>query len=126
MKRAASTIAAFILAPSIPAIIALIPFAFQRGTWAEAWHAIAIAYSLFAIAEIALGIPVFFLGKWLEAINWKSCMIAGFVAGSIMGLYISGGLLYLMSVNLIIIGLFGLPGALSGLLFWVIWRAGHV
>ena len=122
--------AAFLLAPLIPPLIMIIPSAIAvlRGNiaygFSEVAHSALLGYAISALATVLLGIPAFLFGKWLGRIRWRGASIAGFVIGLIVGLHIGG--YYLDSLSLLLsIFLFGIPGAFSGWVFWLIWSLGH-
>jgi hypothetical protein len=128
---------AFVIAPLVPAIVAIIlptfvgiflPIKDERWFNLEAVQSAPLLYSVSAIAEVVLGLPAFFLGKWLGLIRWWSASVVGFVIGDLMMLYLQGGMMPAYLPSREVYGFFalsGVPGALSGLAFWLIWSLGH-
>jgi len=73
------------------------------------------AYLAASAHMLVLGIPAFLLGKRLDAIRWWSCIIVGFVIGSLpMAIWMQG--------EWVVFVPWGLFGAIGGLAFWLLWR----
>ena len=84
-----------------------------------------IFYFYAAWAAVILGLPSFLLLRKLGAIRWWSASLVGLIVG-ILGLaFVSPRGMYSLSTDLGLCVLWGSIGALSAVVFWVIWRRGH-
>jgi hypothetical protein len=75
-----------------------------------------VFYPFVAIFAVALGLPAFFLFRWLGILNWWSTLLAGFVIGIAALTIVSHQIVqgrYLL--------LYGGIGAAAAAVFWVVW-----
>src|SRR5688572_25130918 len=89
-------IASFLVAPSIPAVVAAVTVGVNiwPGTWAEFVALVMVFFVAYAVAfahTFFLGIPAFLLGVRFHTISWWSCILVGFVIGSLpLSLWMQG------------------------------------
>lgn len=113
-----ATILGFMGAAIVPALATAIADAQGRGGVSVLATLTLIYYPFSIVFFFWLAIPMYFLFKKHRLIRWWSASAMGLLAGLSIGL-----LLYWprMSFVLFYVGV----GALSGLVFWFIWRLGH-
>ncbi len=115
----------FLIVPTIPATIFTGIFIAQAPKMAfEKANVVGVlfllAYVLAAGHVFVLGIPSFLLGKWLNTINWWSCIIMAFLIGGLPNT------IWTLQARsefdwsaFIPWGLFGVSG---GFVFWLLWK----
>jgi hypothetical protein len=86
------------------------------------WAAIFYGYSLFFAC--ILGAPLFLVLLRFSLVRLWSAALAGLLVGVVVLIVLSLPFDPTRSGNVKAMGLFGLTGALSGSLFWLIWRTG--
>jgi hypothetical protein len=112
--------ASFLVAPSIPALVGAISVGVSLwpGTWAGFIALVMVFFIAYAIAfahTFILGIPAFLLGIKFHAIYWWSCILVGFVIGSLpLSLWMQGTWQVFLA--------WGFFGAMGGFAFWLLWR----
>jgi hypothetical protein len=121
MKQGVSTIAGFTIAPLIPAFLATIGAIpevgysiIYLGVWAIYF------YMCSTIITLMLGVPAYFIGRWLRLVRWWSASIVGFIIGALAYLIIQWLLLvysYATAPLNVATGLFGVYGTWR--LFWI-------
>jgi hypothetical protein len=104
MKRKTAILVAFLVIPIIPCI--------GMGIRTGEIHAVFVFYIPSLFFSFLLGFPAFLLTKYLRVIKWWSSVIAGVIIGALPALKDDSFLFY---VSL---------GAISGFVFWLIWRLG--
>jgi hypothetical protein len=81
----------------------------------------ALFYALSVCIIFLVGGPIFLALRKLSMFSWWSATIAGFLCGAgVMGLLDGIGLTMQVEVHPLL--LWGVTGALSGLVFWATWR----
>src|SRR5689334_3831648 len=123
-------IISLVAAAALPAVIVV---SYVAGAWLNtppvnpaesSMHRVLTYSSLFPFAFVValihsflFGLPAFLLGFRLRAIYWWSCLIVAFLIGfapsAMVALSSNRGLLSLSG--------FGVPGAIGGLTFWLLW-----
>jgi hypothetical protein len=102
----------FLIIPAVPAAI-LSAFSLASGSLLASVLIFTGAYLVAGAHVLVLGVPIFLLGKRLNAIHWWSCILAAFLIGGIpMGIWDGWR-------NFIPFALFGASG---GLVFWLLWE----
>jgi hypothetical protein len=82
-----------------------------------------IFYFYAALATFVFGLPTFIAFSRLGIVRWWSTSIAGFVAGAIVLIIIDPRGLNVVAEKGI--WLWGGTGALSALVFWLVWKRGQ-
>ncbi len=81
----------------------------------------AIFYLVSAAATALLGAPIFFSLLRINLVRWWSALVAGFVVGAVVAVLLRlPNLAHVREIMLL-----GLEGAVSGFVFWVIWKQGR-
>jgi len=122
MKEISSIITATLVAPVVPATVltALIPFnaAADKSSFSTFFGAFFFSYLSSANVGVVLGLPVFFLLRYLKLASWWSAVIVGSGVGVLVsvvfprGVFSAGAELWLDVFM----------GATAALLFWLIWQ----
>ena len=118
--------ASFLIVPAIPAVLfaGFVGVEYGSGTGSDGFIAVMmvffVAYFIGIVHTLLIGIPAFLLGLRLHAISWWSCILVGFVIGSLpmaiwtLAAWMPGA--WKMFVP------WGLFGAIGGFTFWLLWR----
>ncbi len=118
MKDRSAFNAAIFAAALLPAATVTI---FSDGGPVAVLASAALSYALSVCIVFLVGGPVFLALRKLNMFNWSSATIAGFLCGAaVMGLLYGLGLTMQGVVHPLL--LWGVTGALSGLVFWATWR----
>ena len=110
----------FLIIPAVPA--ALVAGSMGADIWPGTWEGFVALLMVFVIAYVTglvhtlfLGVPAFLLGLRVHAIYWWSCILSGFVIGSLpVTVWMQGTWLVFPS--------WGWFGASAGFAFWLLWR----
>jgi hypothetical protein len=119
-QRFSNLIVSFLIAPAIPAVVGAVSVAVDiwPGTWAGFVALVMVffvAYLIGIVHTLFLGVPAFLLGLRLHAIYWWSCILVGFVIGSLpLSIWMQGTWLVFLA--------WGFFGASGGFAFWLLWR----
>ena len=119
-QGSSNLIVAFLIAPAIPAALSAVYVAvnMRPGTWAGFVALVLVffvAYLTGIFHTFFLGVPAFLLGVRFRAIHWWSCLLVGFVIGSLpLPIWMQGPWLVFLA--------WGVFGASGGLAFWLLWR----
>ena len=102
----------FLIVPAVPATI-LSAFSLASGSLLASVLIFVGAYLVAGVHVLVLGVPVFLLGKRLNAIHWWSCILAALLIGGIpIGIW-DGWRSFIP---------FALFGASGGFVFWLLWE----
>jgi hypothetical protein len=107
------------LAPLVAALIVAAIFSIQLNLGAGI-YAFIMAYVVSLLSEVVIGLPLVYLGWRLSIIRWWTAALGGFLVGALAAVAMQ----WSHSPSPGILGGFGAIGAISGLAFWLIWRAG--
>ena len=122
MKRIAYTLLAFSLTSLLPAI-----YLASRDTVSDApaiksfFSAAIIFFPFSLLATLVLGVIPFIIATRYHLISWYSCLAAGIIAGILVSLFLRP----ISSFNLDDLATLCPLGAVTGLLFWLVWRIGE-
>ena len=114
----AKEIISFLLAAAVPPLFFVGSMAFPLARM-TLFGLVILGFSFAAVymyagAHILLfGIPAFLVARKWNAIHWWTCLVAGFLIGSIPTAILTGGGEFIPE---------GLLGASAGLFFWLLWR----
>ena len=126
MNRLSSTLAAFFIAPLVPAVACALLTPISRGpinTDVVSVLELTPAFYCFSIAaSTSLGGPLFLLFNHYNLVRWWSALLCGMLVGVILSaLFRQPGAVHARDFLLIV------PlSALSALVFWAIWRRGNL
>jgi len=122
MKQETATRIAFLTVPVIPALVGavLTPVTREFDVIALLGFAV-IFYLISAVVTAVLGVPIFYWLLRIKLVRWWSALAVGFGIGAVAAIFVR--LPNLAHAREIL--LFGLEGAVSGFVFWVIWKQGR-
>lgn len=110
----------FLIVPVIPAVLSAVFVAVNIGLETDAAFVALMmvffgAYLVGIVHTLFLGVPAFLLGLRFHAIYWWSCILVGFIIGSLpISIWMQGPWLVFLA--------WGLFGASGGFTFWLLWR----
>lgn len=112
----------FVIAPILPAFILAVASPVTReGDVGHIIQGTLFFYFYSALFTLLLGVPTFVVLWKSRLITWWAVLVSGFALGSIVAIA-----LRLPSLDGILhIPMFGLTGAATTFLFWLIWRLGR-
>ncbi|MCB0188460.1 MAG: hypothetical protein KDE31_29520 [Caldilineaceae bacterium] len=115
------TIVGFVVASIIPAAVLSIRWPIDGMYKVESIVvSFAIAYPFSAAATVLLGLPAFFVLKPFRPGRWWAALAVGFVIGVVVAITVQ-----LPSISdLKVLPIYGSLGAVSALVFWLIWKCG--
>lgn len=121
-KNERATVGAFAAAPLVASIMAAI-LTYGRDTASLFTYLMLLptAYVYSSLPVLVVGVPLYFVFKRLNAINWWSCIGSGSVIGILYGMLFQ----YPNPLVLHVMEMYALIGASASLGFWVIWRRGQ-
>src|SRR5207249_1470748 len=90
MQESSATVTAFFVAPTVPAIGLALSSAYQAQE--PMYLLLALVFYQFALyACLFVGLPAYFIGKWLKLIRWWSAAISGAIVGLVAELVLANG-----------------------------------
>jgi hypothetical protein len=121
LLRDASSLIDAALATPLPVLALVLGQSLVSGSFAvdKLFGGLALVYFVTLLLTIVAGIPVFLLLKSLGLARWPVALATGAVFGVVVEMAVRSP----NPVPPIDLGLFGLSGALAGLMFWKVWRA---
>ena len=122
VNRKTATSLAFLTVPAIPMLVGAV-LTPQTGAFDLITILVfaAIFYLVSAAATALLGAPIFFSLLRINLVRWWSALVAGFVVGAVVAVLLRPpNLAHVREIMLL-----GLEGAVSGFVFWVIWKQGR-
>lgn len=132
MKETTATVVGFLIVPIIPglALGLATPITASGPDPITVLGLLPIGYFFSAVATAVFGVPLFLLGRHLKLIRWWSAIVAGFAVGTLVNVVINLGRLdflyrQVMSGEDRSLLFLGTTGAISGFVFWLIWRQGQ-
>jgi len=122
VKRKTATSLAFLTVPAIPPLVGAVLTPQTKGfDFITLLVFAAIFYLVSAAATALLGAPIFFSLLRINLVRWWSALVAGFVVGAVAAILVRlPNLAHAREIML-----FGLEGAASGFVFWLIWKQGR-
>jgi len=123
VKEETAATVGFFVAPVLPALVlgALTPVTSEVPDLNSAIGLFPAVYPICGLFTVLFGVPAFFLGRRLRLIRWWSTAVVGFVTGAVALLIAA----YPTPIEIREVMIWGLLGAGSGLIFWLIWEQGH-
>ena len=127
MRKAIATATGFIVAPVVAAAIfaalGLIFDALNHELPDKSILQLAeVFYVAASISAAVLGIPLYFLFKYVRLIRWWTCAAAGFATGAVADMVLNHAWIqYAIPEE----AAYGAIGAASAIVFWLIWKQGR-
>jgi hypothetical protein len=122
MKEIPAIITATLVAPVVPATVltasVLFNSAADKSSFSTFFGAFVFSYIYSANAGVVLGLPVFFLLRYLKLASWWSAVIAGSCVGILVAVIFPRGV-FSAGAELFLDVFMGITAAL---LFWLIWQ----